>query len=202
MRVSPRPSCTRISPESGSGTSIVGPILGPELKGRHHAHELRRRTALDRRASHASREATLVRVRVGRQVGGPRLAPWAGGPRAQPGPIRRSARRAARYVPERGRGRPCRGRAGRAGLAHPALPEPGIRVDQPSRGAGRRCPEQDLHGQFAGEDQRCAPLAVPLRSDLRVRRPGYPDRGRDRGGALPHDPQPDRVQEGDARCEA
>jgi Bacterial PH domain/Short C-terminal domain len=33
MRVSPRPSCTRISPENGSGTSIVGPIRGPEQEG-------------------------------------------------------------------------------------------------------------------------------------------------------------------------
>ena len=41
-----------------------------------------------------------------------------------------------------------------------------------------------------------------LRADVRVRRPRRPDRVGERDRALPDDPGPDRVQEGDARREA
>ena len=82
------------------------------------------------------------------------------------------------------------------------VPPPGVRHLQPARDAGRRGDQQALHRQLAREDQRRRPQPVDLRADVRVRRPRRPDRVGERDRALPDDPGPDRVQEGDARREA
>ena len=87
------------------------------------------------RADRPSREAALVRVRVGRQVGDPRhhrrdprCSSWPGSSRRAP------AGRSAR--PRLGRRRPRHRRPGAARLDDPALPEPGVRRS-PTGGSSR-----------------------------------------------------------------
>ena len=178
----------RLSPGPSAG------LIAGGTRGMSYADGLLSTRGADR----PPREAALVRVRVGREAGGRR-------PSSSASSCWSSARTSApdqRTIVGCRRRRPDHRRARRARLAHPALPEPGIRADEPARPAGRRRPQQDLHGQLAREDQRRAAVAVGVRADLRLRRPRHPHRRRDRRRALPDDPQPGRLQEGDARRQA
>ena len=87
-------------------------------------------------------------------------------------------------------------------LDGPALHQPGVRADQPTGHPGRGRAQPQLDGQLAREDQRRRPDPVGLRADVRLRRPDRPDRVRERHRQDADAPQPDRVQEGDARREA
>ena len=62
--------------------------------------------------------------------------------------------------------------------------------------------QQEGHRQLAREDQRRDPHPVPVRPDLRVRRPRHPDGIGERHLASPQAPPGRRLQAGDARGEA
>ena len=179
-----------------------GPSAG--LRGRHGTDELRGHAALDGRADHPSREAALVRLRVGRPLHDPRGRPrgrscsGSAGPR----PDGITGRPPVRPRLGRRRDRSSRGLVGPR-LDDAALPQPGVRHHQPAGHPGRGRPQQALGRQLAREDQRRGPDAVGLRPDVRLRRPRRPDRGRESASTQFRMLRgPIDVQEGDARREA